>query len=184
MTGLDWALLLLIVISTLTAASQGFIHEAFGLAGVLVGYVLAAWEYQRLVPWFARYVSSIWAADIAAFLTIFFSVLLLAGVLSRIVRWAVAGVGLRWFDRVLGGVFGLARGVAVSAVIVMAMAAFVPTSPALRDSALAPVFLVLSRTASWIAPPDLRDRFRTGIKILRTAGEKAPSVLSPPKKLQ
>ena len=179
MTVLDWIILLLILISTLTAAAQGFITEVFSLAGVLVGYVLAAWEYPRLAPWFAKYVSSTWVADIAAFLTIFFCVLLLAGVLARIVRWAVSGVGLRWFDRALGGVFGVVRGVAVGAVIVMAMAAFAPNSPALVRSRLAPYFFVFSRTATWIAPPDLRQRYRQGIEILKAAHEKAPPVLPP-----
>jgi membrane protein required for colicin V production len=181
MTGLDWVLLLLIVISTLLAAAQGFIQEVFGLAGVVIGYVLAAWEYPRIAPWFANYVSSIWVADIAAFLTIFIGVVLLAGALARIVRWAVSGVGLRWFDRVLGGAFGAVRGVAIAAVIVMAMAAFVPNSPALKNSACAPYFLVLSRTASWVAPAELREKFRQGVVILRTAGEKALPVLPPPK---
>ncbi len=179
MTVLDWIILLLILISTLTAAAQGFITEVFSLAGVLVGYVLAAWEYPRLAPWFAKYVSSTWAADIAAFLTIFFCVVLLAGVLARIMRWAVSGVGLRWFDRALGGVFGAVRGVAVAAIIVMAMAAFVPESPALNNSRLAPYFFVFSRTATWIAPSDLRQRYRQGIQILKAAREKAPPVLPP-----
>ncbi len=181
MTGLDWVILLLLLVSTLTAASQGFINEVFSLVGALVGYVLAAWEYPRISPWFAKYVSSTWVADIAAFLTIFFCVLLLAGVLARILRWAVSGVGLRWFDRALGGLFGMVRGVAVAAVIVMAMAAFVPNSPALKNSALAPYFFVLSRTATWIAPADLRERYREGIEILKAARDKAPSILPPPK---
>lgn len=181
MTGLDWVLLLLILISTLTAAAQGFITEVFSLAGVLVGYVLAAWEYPRIAPWFMKYVSTAWVADIAAFLTIFLCVVLLAGALARIIRWAVSGVGLRWFDRVLGGVFGLVRGVAVAAVIVLAMAAFLPGSPALQRSAFAPYLLVFSRTATWLAPAELRNRFRQGVEMLRSAGDKAPSVLPPPK---
>jgi membrane protein required for colicin V production len=181
MTGLDWVILLLILISTLTAAAQGFISEAFSLAGAFFGYVLAAWEYPKLAPWFIKYVSTEWVADIAAFLTIFLCVVLLAGALSRIVRWAVSGVGLRWFDRVLGAVFGAVRGVAVSAVIVMAMAAFVPNSTALKNSALAPYFFVLSRTATWIAPAELRNRYRQGVTMLKSAGEKAPPILPPAK---
>lgn len=181
MTGLDWVLLLLILISTFAAAAQGFVSEVFGLAGALVGYVLAAWEYPRVAPWFAKYVSSAWVADIAAFLTIFFCVVLLSGLLARIIRWLVSGVGLRWFDRVLGGVFGAVRGLAIAAVIVLGMAAFAPESPALQHSTIAPYVLILSRTAAWVAPQELRDKFRRGVLILRTAGEKAPPVLPPPK---
>jgi membrane protein required for colicin V production len=174
MNGLDWLLLLLILLSALLATAQGFVTEVFSLAGALVGYLLAAWEYPRVAPLFAKYVSSPWVADIAAFLTIFLCVVLLAGVLARIVRWAVSGVCLRWFDRVLGGVFGIVRGLAVAAVIVMAMAAFIPNSSSLRESAFAPYFLVLGRTATWMAPPDLRAKFRQGVNLLRSAEAKAP----------
>lgn len=174
MTILDGFILLVLVLSTLTAISQGFFYEVFNLAGVLLGYVLAAWEYSKLAPWFLKYVSSQWVADIAAFLAIFIFVAALAGACGRIVRWAVAGVGMRWFDRILGGAFGFVRGIVVSAILVMALAAFAPSSEALRNSALAPYFLVMSRTASWIAPSDLRSRFRQGVEILRNAHEQAP----------
>lgn len=180
MTILDGLIILLVLLSTLMAISQGFFYEVFNLAGVLVGYVLAAWEYWRLAPWFAKYVSSQWVADISAFLTIFICVAALAGACGRILRWAVAGVGLRWFDRILGGAFGLVRGIVVATVLVMAMAMFASGSRALRDSVLAPYFLVLSRTATWIAPADLRVKFRQGVDVLRNAREKAPSMSSPP----
>ncbi len=179
MTLLDGLILLLLLLSTLMAISQGFFYEVFNLAGVLLGYVLAAWEYPRLAPWFSKYVSSQWVAEIAAFLAIFIFVAALAGACGRIVRWAVAGVGMRWFDRILGGAFGLVRGLVVSAILVMALAAFAPRSQALRNSALAPYLLVMSRTASWIAPSELRTRFRQGVEVLRSAREKAPAVAPP-----
>lgn len=186
MSALDWVIFLLILFSTAIAVAQGFVKEVLGLAGTLIGYVVAAWEYPKLAPWFEKYLTSAWASEMAAFLTVFLFVVLLAGALARIVNWAVTGVGLGWFNRTLGGVFGFVRGVVVSAIVVMAMAAFVPNSPQLKHSFLAPHFLVLSRTAAWIAPPELRDRFRQGVTILKTAGEKAPPVLPPssPKKSQ
>ena len=103
---LDWVILLIIVLSVLQASAQGFFYEFFSLAGVIVGYLLAAWEYPRVAAWFAPHVNSQWAADIAGFFTIFVIVVVLAGVLGRIARWAVHGVGLRWFDRLLGAAFG------------------------------------------------------------------------------
>ncbi len=177
---LDWTIFLIIVFSTAIAAAQGFIREIFSLVGALVGYLLAAWEYPRVAAWYVSYVSSQWVADIAGFLTIFLLVVILAGALARIVHWAITGVGLGWFDRTLGGLFGAVRGLAVSAVIVMAMAAFAPNSPTLRQSSLSPYLLVLSRTATWVAPADLRSRFRQGVNILRTAEQKAPNVVPPP----
>ncbi len=132
---LDWGIIFVVVISILVAAAQGFFYELFALAGAVIGYLVAAWEYPRVAEWYMRYMNSAWAADIAGFLTVFLVFTLLGSVVGRIARWAVHGVGLRWFDRVLGGLFGGIRGIAVCTVIVMALASFSPTSPYLRELA-------------------------------------------------
>jgi membrane protein required for colicin V production len=175
---LDWVLLLIVLLSVLQATAQGFFYEAFALAGAVVGYLVAAWEYPRVAAWYAHYVNSQWVADIAGFLTVFFVIVLLAGVAGRIARWAVSGVGLRWFDRLLGGVFGFLRGAAVATVIVMALAAFTPQSPRLQQSRFAPFLLVTGRALIWAAPPDLRQRFRDGWNLLRTVPEHVTNPLS------
>ncbi|MGA7460183.1 MAG: CvpA family protein [Candidatus Korobacteraceae bacterium] len=164
---LDWAIVLVIVLSTLQAIAEGFFHEFFALAGTALGYLVAAWEYHRLAAWYAHYVTSQWTADIAGFFTIFLAIVLLAGLVGRLARWAVHGIGLRWFDRFLGGVFGFIRGFVVSAVIVLALAAFAPQW-GLQQSRIAPVMLVSSRALIWAAPAELRQRFWDGWNLLRT----------------
>ncbi|HUI83448.1 MAG TPA: CvpA family protein [Candidatus Binatia bacterium] len=166
LSALDWLLVLVVLLSTLQASAEGFFHEFFSLAGVVVGYVLAAWEYPRAAAWYAHYVNSRWTADVAGFFTIFFAVVLLAGMLGRIARWAVHGVGLRWFDRLLGALFGFVRGLAVSAVIVLALAAFAPQW-GLPRSRFAPLMLVSSRALIWAAPAEMRQRFWEGWDLLR-----------------
>ncbi len=164
---LDWAIVLVIVLSTLQAIAEGFFHEFFALAGTALGYLVAVWEYHRLAAWYAHYVTSQWTADIAGFFTIFLAIVLLAGLVGRLARWAVHGIGLRWFDRFLGGVFGFIRGFVVSAVIVLALAAFAPQW-GLQQSRIAPVMLVSSRALIWAAPAELRQRFWDGWNLLRT----------------
>lgn len=164
---LDWAIVLVIVLSTLQAIAEGFFHEFFALAGTALGYLVAAWEYHRLAAWYAHYVTSQWTADIAGFFTIFLAIVLLAGLVGRLASWAVQGIGLRWFDRFLGGVFGFIRGFVVSAVIVLALAAFAPQW-GLQQSRIAPVMLVSSRALIWAAPAELRQRFWDGWNLLRT----------------
>ncbi len=141
--------------------------------GVVVGYLLAAWEYPYAAAWYAHYVTSPWTADIAGFFTIFFLVVILAGILGRITRWAVKGIGLRGIDRLLGAVFGLIRGFVVSSVIVLALAAFAPQW-GLQQSRIAPFMLVTSRALVWAAPADLRHRFWAGWDLLRTVPEHLP----------
>jgi membrane protein required for colicin V production len=171
---LDWLIVLIVLVSTLQATTEGFFHEFFALAGVIVGYLIAAWEYPRAASWYSRFVNSQWTADIAGFFTIFFIVVLLASLAGRLVRWAVKGVGLRWFDRVLGAVFGFLRGFVISAVVVLAIAAFAPHWVGFRQSRMAPVLLTGSRGMIWMAPPELRQRFWDGWNLLRTVPQHIP----------
>jgi membrane protein required for colicin V production len=162
----DWIIVAVIVLSVIQAAISGFFHEAFGIAGLILGYLLAAWNYQRLAARYAPYLKSMWLGEIAAFLIIFLAVLVVAGIAGRITRHIVKEAGLSFVDRVLGGALGLLRGGLIVAVILMSMAAFTPTSTWLEGSQLAPYFLVVGRAAIWAAPAELRSRFYQGIDLL------------------
>ncbi|MBZ5550367.1 MAG: CvpA family protein [Acidobacteriia bacterium] len=171
----DWIILAFLVFSTVAAAFQGFFREAFRLAGLVVGYLLAAWQYHRLAEWFAPHLKSVWIGEIAGFLVIFFAVLIVAGLAGRIARWVMKETGLTTIDRILGGVLGLLKGVLVVAVVLTAMAAFAPAAKWLAGSELAPYFLVGGRAAVWLAPSELRNRFYQGLDYLRKVHAAAES---------
>jgi membrane protein required for colicin V production len=171
MTAADWVIVVVIIISVIQAAISGFFHEAFGIAGLVFGYLLAAWNYQRLAARFAPHLKSEWLGEIAAFLIIFLAVVIVAGIAGRITRHIVKEAGLGFFDRILGGALGLLRGSLMVAVILMSMAAFTPTSQALEGSELAPYFLVVGRAAIWVAPSELRARFYQGLDLLHRERE-------------
>lgn len=166
MTGADWIILVVVLLSAIEAASAGFFQEAFGIAGLVFGYLLAAWNYHRLADHFAQY-ASLWLVEIVAFLAIFLGVLVLAGVAGRICHWIMKKAGLNAIDRVLGAALGVVRGGLIVAIVLTSMAAFTPTSRWLQGSQLAPYFLVVGRAAIWVAPPELRVRFYQGLDLLR-----------------
>jgi len=165
-TAADWIIVIVIAMSVVQAAISGFFHEAFGIAGLILGYLLAAWNYERLAARYAPYLKSMWLGEIAAFLVIFLAVVLVAGLAGRIVRHIVKEAGLSFVDRILGGALGLLRGILMVAVVLMSMAAFTPTSTWLEGSQLAPYFLVVGRAAIWVAPSELRSRFYQGLDLL------------------
>jgi membrane protein required for colicin V production len=160
----DWVIVAVIVVSVIQAVSSGFFHEAFGIAGLVFGYLLAAWNYERLAARFAPHLKSLWLGEIAAFLIIFLAVLAIAGIAGRIARHIVKEAGLSFVDRVLGGALGLLRGSLIVAVVLMSTAAFAPAW--LEGSTLAPYFLVVGRAAIWVAPSDMRARFYQGLDLL------------------
>jgi len=165
-TGADWIIVAAIFLSVLQAASVGFFQEAFGIAGLVLGYLLAAWNYPRLGNHFASY-GAPWLVGIAAFLIIFLFVMFLAGLAGRIARWIMQEAGLNFVDRILGAALGLLRGCLIVAIVLVSMAAFTPTSKWLQGSQLAPYFLVAGRAAIWVAPSELRARFYEGLDLLR-----------------
>lgn len=175
----DWIILAFLVFSVATAAIAGFFHEAFKLAGLVTGYLLAAWQYHRLADWFEPHLKSPWVGEIAAFLIIFFAVLIVAGIAGRIARWAMKKAGLSMIDRVLGGVLGVLRGALVVAVVLTAMAAFAPAAQWLSGSEFAPYFLVGGRAAIWLAPSELRQRFYLGLDYMRHVHSAAGAMQSP-----
>ena len=163
----DWIIIGFLVFSVTTAAIAGFFHEAFKLAGLVVGYLLAAWQYHRLADWFAPHLKSPWVGEITAFLVIFFAVLIVAGLAGRIARWVMKKAGLSTIDRVLGAVLGMLHGALVVAIVLTAMATFAPAAKWLAGSEFAPYFLVGGRAAIWLAPSELRQRFYQGLDYMR-----------------
>lgn len=178
MSGADWIITVSIVISALLAASQGFFYEVISLGGTVVGYLIASWQYHRVADWLSSRVTSRWIADITGFILIFVAVVMLAGIIARLARWALKEAGLSWFDRTLGALFGTLRGALMVAVILLSMTAFEPNSRLLANSELAPYFLVFGRAAIWLAPSELRARFHQGLELLHNARtEKMPAAV-------
>jgi len=169
MSGADWIIFALLLLNVVSAAIQGFFAEALSMAGLFVGYIVAAWQYPRLAGWLSSFFKSEWLADIFGFLIIFFVIVLLFGIAGRIARWVMRETGLSGFDRFLGGVLGLLKGGLMVSVILMGLTAFTPTSKLLEDSQLAPYFLVAGRAAIWVAPSDFRARFYEGLDLLHRA---------------
>jgi membrane protein required for colicin V production len=169
MTAADWFIVAVVLANVILAAMHGFFAEALSLAGLMVGYIVAAWQYQRLAAWFMLFLKSELLAEIFGFLVIFFAVLLLFSLAGRIGRKVMKAAGLSSFDRFLGALLGLVKGGLVVAVVLMGLTAFTPTSQLLEKSELAPYFLVIGRAAIWVAPSDLRARFYEGLDFLHRA---------------
>jgi membrane protein required for colicin V production len=175
MKAADWMILVVILASTIQAVRAGFFREAFSIAGLVLGYLLAAWKYSSLAGWLESFLKSRAFSEVAGFLVIFLAVTILASVAGRIARWAAKESGLSFLDRILGGALGLLRGCLVVAVVLMTMTAFSPASQWLQNSRLAPYFLVVGRAAIWVAPSEMRARFYQGLDLLHHAAQPVAS---------
>jgi len=175
MTPADWMICALVLLNVVAAAAQGFFSEALTLAGLVIGYIVAAWKYRSLAEWMESFLKNPWLAEILGFLIIFFAIVILFGIAARLARWMMKEAGLSGLDRFFGGILGLLKGGLMVAVILMGMTAFAPTSKLLANSQLAPYFLVVGRAAIWLAPSELRARFYQGLDLLHRAPQKLSS---------
>jgi membrane protein required for colicin V production len=182
MTILDWIICAVVFVSVITAVMQGFFAEVLTTAGLVVGYIVAAWQYRGLADWLEKFLKNPWFAETLGFLVIFFAIVLLFGIAARIARWIMKEAGLSGFDRFLGALLGLLRGGLMVAIILMGMTAFEPASQLLQNSELAPYFLVVGRAAIWLAPSELHARFDQGLRLLHQAPQKLSGVPASPSK--
>jgi membrane protein required for colicin V production len=173
---IDWVMIVVLLVSVLSAAKKGFFLEVFSLAGVILGLLLASWNYQKLLPWLTGWIHSLPAAEALSFLVIAMGVMILAGLLGRLVRWSVHSVGLGWADRFIGAIFGFLKGCVLITVAVLVVAAFLPQATWFRQSRLAPYFLTAAHQASVVTPSELGQRIREGVTVIRNA---QPSWLRP-----
>lgn len=113
MSWLDWALLAVLVVSALVGLWRGLVYEVLSVAGWVLAFVLAqAWAEpaSRLLP---MEVAAEPLRLAAGFALVFIAVAFAAGLLSWLIKKVVESVGLRPVDRVLGGVFGVVRGLVI-----------------------------------------------------------------------
>lgn len=126
----DWLLLAVLLLSVLLGAWRGLVYEVLSVAGWVAAFVLAqayADEVALVLPLEGLSPPLQLAAG---FVLVFIAVAFAGGLLAWLVKKLVASVGLRPVDRILGSVFGLARGL----VMLLAFAVVVSMSP-LRDAA-------------------------------------------------
>jgi membrane protein required for colicin V production len=174
LSGFDWFLVGVVGVSALMAFQRGLVRVLFSLGGVLLGTLIASWDYVRLATWLHRWITSVTAAQATAFVVILAGVMIVSGILASFVIKAVRAVGFGFLDRLLGACVGAVRGMLLGVAVMMGLAAFAPGSDALKNSLLAPYFLAGVHAVSFVVPQRFEAQLSEGARHLR---EKTPEVL-------
>jgi membrane protein required for colicin V production len=167
MSAFDWLLIAILAYSTIKAFLHGIILELLSLGGLIAGILLASWNYLRLAASIQRVVTTPPAARVVAFFLILAGVLVLSALLGKVLTRTVHAVGLGLFDRLLGAVFGFARGCLLDILVLAGIATFLPHSTWVRHSQLSSYFLSGAHAGSFVVPHDLQQQILSGAAQLK-----------------
>ncbi|MCF8208090.1 MAG: CvpA family protein [Rhodoferax sp.] len=117
MQTLDWFFLLILGFSLLVGAWRGLVFEVISLVSWIAAFVLAQWFAPAVGRWLPLGEASEVLRFAAGFVSVFVAVIFAGGLVAFIVKKLVAAVGLSPADRMLGALFGIARGVLLSLVV-------------------------------------------------------------------
>ena len=114
----DWTLIVIITLSSLMSLKRGFIKEALSLATWVVAFVVARTFHSHFQTLLVDSIDEPMLRVIAAFSILFVGTLLVGAGVNFMVGALIRLTGLTPVDRMLGVVFGLARGLILSIVVV------------------------------------------------------------------
>ncbi|QLF91881.1 CvpA family protein [Pseudomonas sp. ABC1] len=144
-TWVDWAIIAIIVVSSLISLSRGFVKEALSLLTWIVAGVVAWMFGGALSHHLAPFVSTPSAQVIGACIILFVLTLLLGALVNFLVGELIRVTGMSGTDRFLGMVFGAARG-GLLIVVLVGLLSLAPVQEDLwwRESTLIPHFLLIA----------------------------------------
>jgi membrane protein required for colicin V production len=175
-TWVDWAIVIFLVVSVLGGLQQGFFRSVCSLGGLVLGLVLAAWNYARVAALLRPLVHIEAVADTIGFLLIALVVMALAGILGSVLAKTLHQLGLGCLDRLAGGVFGLLQGALLVTLCILVAVAFFPTAHWLTEGKLPKQFFGACHLSTRVSPEYLAERVREG---LRTLEEESPEWMHP-----
>lgn len=149
---------IVIIISLLGNAIAGFLTGFIVQAARVFSLIAAFWAAGRFADPLASRLSFIepasWRAFAAAVI-IFFAVLLLAGIASRILKQILVFSHAGWLDKALGAAAAFLVGLIIWALIILVLENLFPNAEFTRSSRLIPYFNdVIDIARQWL-PPNL-----------------------------
>lgn len=154
MNWLDYVIIVIIGLSALFAALRGFMREVVSLLGWVVAFVAASQLSGRVEPLIAPYIDSDGVVALAAFVAVFIGVLILMWLFGHLLKLVVKSIGLSWFDRLLGILFGLARGTLIVLFAFLFYLSLEVSAAAVDSSYLSPYFIDGTRQLNRLFPED------------------------------
>ena len=164
---LDFILLTILAAALIRGFVRGMIRQVAGLLGLLAGFVVAGHLYLQMIPVLRRHFPSAPYLEVLSYVVIYASTWLAVVFLGYLFVKLSRAMLMAWADRLLGGAFGLFKGMVAAVILVAVLTLFLPGNSKLLKESL---FSVHVQRAGYLlvtlTPKDLRDRYKERHKVL------------------
>ena len=135
----DWFILIVLTASGLISLARGFTKEFLSLFLWIVAFVAAVSLESLATPTINEYVGNLEISKILSYIVVFMICIILGGMvikfISKLIKWS----GASGFDRFLGVLFGLGRGLIVLFVIFLLLPSSVKSTDLIDKSKITPL---------------------------------------------
>jgi membrane protein required for colicin V production len=176
LTLVDWVIVAILAGSVLAGIVQGFLRSIFSLGGLVLGLVIAAWNYVYVAGLLARLIKSEEVRNAIAFILIAVVVTAVASAIGIVLSKVFKKIGLGCIDSLAGAIFGLFQGAVLVTVFILVTVAFFPDTEWLTQARLPKYFFGAIHISADISPSMLSDRVRQELNRLE---RESPAWLHP-----
>jgi len=153
MNALDYLLLTIVGLSAVLSLWRGFVREMISLIGLVAAFFIAAHTSAATADWLSAWIRWRALAQVAGFALVFVLVSFAFGLLGALVRKLVDAADLTATDRLLGVLFGIARGVLLIALVFFGYTKLMDRYPSwMQQSRLAPYAIQLGKALGRLIP--------------------------------
>ncbi len=143
----DWIILAVIGVSALISIMRGFVKEALSLVTLIAAVVISRMFGNQVSTLLVDYISVPSMRLLAAYAGLFITTMIVGGMINHLVSQLVEMTGLSGTDRLLGMLFGAARGALIVVVAVAVLSRMPVTEDKWwRDSRLIPSFQAVAES--------------------------------------
>jgi membrane protein required for colicin V production len=161
MTWLDYAVFGVFAASLFVGAWRGLVREVLSILGWVIAFLAANLLAGPLGPVMPQAIPSPELRIAAAYVVIFVASLIVTTLMGLLLSKIVKAAGLGGVDRMLGVLFGAARGLLiVLAAVLLAGLTSAPRQPFWRDSASGPLLVQAAEALKPLLPQTLSERLR------------------------
>jgi membrane protein required for colicin V production len=161
MTVFDYVMLGVILVSAAISIWRGLVHEVVSLLSWLVALWVAARFSVAFSEWLPAAITSPSARYVTAFVVLFLGTVIVLELFGVLLAKLLRAAGLGFVDRVLGAVFGLARGALLAWILILLGGlTSLPQQDWWRDSLFAPPLQAAVRAARPLLPLEIAKRLK------------------------